>query len=233
MPAQFKAAERCLLSILVEHDNDTQDDRAGIDELLAGVEALTSGWLVPLAVAIQFVHCDPANSFEEAGVPERSHRILRAHRMHPDVRINEPIFQADVRRLPIIDAAVIRDELTHALQEPAPSGLVTSFSQMWWTAVRALLPLDEEFELLTPTPAVALTEIIDRAIWCLGPRMTGFSAPPAWLRATNSHHSTKILLEVYWDLWRDYAPGRALLDAGIARVLARGGWEARQLHPPR
>jgi hypothetical protein len=49
MPTHFKATERCLLSILLEHDSDTKDDRAGIDELLAGVEALTSGWLVPLA----------------------------------------------------------------------------------------------------------------------------------------------------------------------------------------
>ena len=233
MPTQFKATERCLLSILVEHDNDTMDDRAGIDELLAGVEALTSGWLVPLAVGIQFVHCDPASSFEEVGAPECSHRLLRLDRVHPEIRISQPIFKADVRRLPIIDAAVIHEEVARALLEPAPSGLVTSFSQMWWTSVRAMSPLDDDIELVTPVPAVALTEVIDGALWCLGPRTSGFPAPPAWLRATNSHQSTKILLEVYWDLWRDYAPGRALLDAGIARVLARGGWEGRQLYPPR
>jgi hypothetical protein len=40
MPTQFKASERCLLSVKLERDNETDDDRTGIDELLAATEAL-------------------------------------------------------------------------------------------------------------------------------------------------------------------------------------------------
>ena len=196
MPTQFKASERRLLSIVLEHDNTTHDDRAGVDELIAGVEALASGWLVPLAVGLQFVHCDPANSFEEVGAPPRAGLFLRPIRVHPEVRVGQPLFDAEVSKLPALDAAVLRDEVARALEQPAPSGLITSLSQMWWTSVRAMSPIDD-IELVTPAPAVPLTEIIDGACWCLGPRLHGFPGPPAWLRATNLHHATKILLEVY------------------------------------
>jgi hypothetical protein len=232
MPTQFMASDRRLLSILLEHENDDGADRAGIDELLAGVEALTAGWLAPLAVALQFVHCDPARSFEEVGAPANAHRFLRVNRVHPAVRVGQPLFNGDITRLPTIDAAVIAGEVARELEQPSPAGLVASLSQMWWTSVRARSPLVDDFELATPLPCTVLTELIEGARWCLGPVTFGSAGPPAWLRATNSHFATKILLEIYWGVWCDHAPGRALLEAGIARVLARGGWTALQLHPP-
>jgi hypothetical protein len=232
MPKQFNVSERRLLAIVLEHENDDEDDRAGIDELLAGVDALTSGWLLPFGVALQFVHCDPANAFEEVGAPARAHRSFRVARLHPEVRAGPPLFDSHVSRLPSLDAAVIRDEVVRELEQPAPTGLITSLSQMWWTSVRALSPLDEEIELATPYPTTALTESIDGARWCFGPVTRGNVAAPAWLRANNSHVAIKILLEIYWDLWCDYPPGRALVDAGVSRVLARGGWTGLQLHPP-
>jgi hypothetical protein len=103
---------------------------------------------------------------------------------------------------------------------------------MWWTSVRAMSPLDDEIEIATPYPTLALTENIDGARWCFGPVTRGNVAAPAWLRASNSHTAIKILLEIYWDLWCDHPPGRALVDAGVSRVLARRGWTGLQLHPP-
>jgi hypothetical protein len=232
MPTQFNVSERRLLAIVLEHENENDDDRAGIDELLAGVEALTSGWLAPFGVALQFVHCDPARAFEDVGAPERAHRFFRIARLHPEVRVGQPLFNADVSRLPTLDVAAIRGEVVRELDQPAPAGLVGSLSQMWWTSVRARSPLDDDIELATPYPATALTETIDGARWCFGPLTLGNVPAPAWLRASNSHVATKILLEVYWDLWRDYPPGRAIVDAGVARVLGRGGWTALQLYPP-
>jgi hypothetical protein len=232
MATTFKASERRLLSILLERVDETDDDRAGIDELLAATEALTAGWLVPFGVALHFVHCDPASGFEEVGAPEHAHRFLRLARVHPEVRVGLPLSRTGISIVPVIDAGVIRGAVMHELEQPAPAGQVASLSQMWWTSVRARSPLDEDIELATPYPFTPFTEIIDGARWCLGPVTDGVVGPPAWLRATNSHVTTKILLEIYWDLWCDYAPGRALLDAGIARAMDRGGWQVRQLHPP-
>lgn len=231
MPTQFKASERCLLSVKLERDNETDDDRTGIDELLAATEALTSGWVLPLGVALHFVHCDPANGFEEVGAPTHAHRFLRVNRVHPDVRIGQPLSKIGISNLPMVDTTVIRSEIVRGLEQPAPPDRVTSLSQMWWTSVRARSPLDDIIELATPFPSTAVTELIDGARWCLGPATVGNAGPPVWLRATNSHVSTKILLEIYWDLWYGYPPGRALLDAGVQRVQSRGGWQCYQLYP--
>jgi hypothetical protein len=232
MATQFKASDHCLLSILLERGNEeTEDDRAGIVELLAAADALTSGWLVPLGVGLQFSHCDPANYFEEAGAPVHAHQFLRVTTLPSDVRVEPPFPNSEVETVSRIDAAVIRSAVAGGLEQPAPPGLVTSLSELWWTSVRARSPIDSAIELLTPEPVSAVTEVINGARWCFGPKTFSAVGPPAWLRASNSHFTTKLLLEVYWDLWRDYSPGRALVDAGVARVLARPGWESRQLYP--
>lgn len=232
MATQFKASDHCLLSILLERSNEeTEDDRAGIVELLAAADALTSGWLVPLGVGLQFVHCDPANYFDEAGAPIQAHQFLRVAAVPFDVRVEPPFSNSEVATVSRIDAPVIRSAVVRGFEQPAPGGLVTSLSELWWTSVRARSPIDGTIELLTPEPVSTVTEVIDGARWCFGPKAFSAVGPPAWLRASNSHFSTKLLLEVYWDLWRDCAPGRALVDAGVARVLARPGWESRQLYP--
>jgi hypothetical protein len=229
---QFKASEHCLLSILFERANEeTEGDRAGIDELLAAVEALTSGWLVPLSVGFQFVHCDPANEFEEVGAPARGHQLLRVARVPPEIRVGLAFSDSGVSTLPTIDAAVIRGAVAKELEQPAPAGLEASLSEIWWTSVRARSPIDDDIVLLTPWPSFPVMEVIEGARWFLGPIALGGVGPPAWLRASNSHLATKLLFHVYWDLWLEHPPGRALVDGGIARVLARRGWEARQLHP--
>src|SRR4051812_29184336 len=96
MPSQFKASERRLLSIKLERENPTDDDRAGLDEMLAALDALTSDWLVPLGVALHFVHCDPAKGFDEVGAPEHAHRFLRPERMHPEIRVGQPLSKLGV-----------------------------------------------------------------------------------------------------------------------------------------
>lgn len=233
MPTQFKASERCLLSIKLERDNETDDDRTGIDEMLAATEALTSGWLLPLGAALHFVHCDPASGFDEVSAPEHAHRFLRIDRVPPDIRVGQPLSKTGISHLPLVDTAMIRSEIARELEKPAPPGLVSSLSQMWWTSVRARSPIDGVIELATPFPYTAVTELIDGARWCLGPATGIAVGPPAWLRATNSHVSTKILLEIYWDVWCGYPAGRALLDTGLQRVQSRGNWQFYQLYPPR
>lgn len=232
MTARFKASDHPLLSILLERSNEeTEDDRAGIIELLAAVEALTSGWLVPLGVGLQFVHCDPSNYFEETAAPAHAHRFLRAAKVPSDVWVEPPFPNSETETIEAIDSAALRSVVMRGLEEPAPVGLVTSFSEMWWASVRARSPVDDVIELSVPEPISTITDVIDDARWCFGPKAFSVSGRPAWLRISNCHFTTQILLEVYWDLWREYPPGRALVDAGVERVVARGGWEARQLYP--
>jgi hypothetical protein len=232
MTAQFKASDHCLLSILLERSNDdTEDDRAGITELLTAMEALTAGWLVPLGVSFLLADCDPENYFEEVGKPACPHHFLRVDSAPADVRVDQAFADPAIDTVPEINAAVLRGAVARGLEQLAPTGLVTSLSELWWTSVRARSPIDDTIELIMPWPSSTVTEVIDGARWCFGPTAFAVAGPPARLRASNSHFATKLLLEVFWDLWREYPPGRTLVDAGVARVLARGGWESRQLYP--
>lgn len=233
MVMQFEVSDHCLLSILLERGNgETEDDRAGLLEMLAAADELTSGWLVPLGVGLQFVHCDPANYFEESGGRADAHHFVRVATVPQDVEVEPPFSKSKCEIVPRIDASTIRNEVVQGLDEPAPPGLANSLSMLWWTAVRARSPIDNAFELLAPEPVAPIAEVIDSARWCFGPKSGSIIGRPAWLRCLNSHFTTEMILEVHWNLWVDYPPGRAMIDAGIARVLDRPGWEARQVYPP-
>jgi hypothetical protein len=46
------------------------------------------------------------------------------------------------------------------------------------------------------------------------------------LRASSDHGVTRIVVELYWDFWREHPAGRAQVRAAIERVLSRGSnWQ--------
>ncbi|MBA3392014.1 MAG: hypothetical protein H0T89_05185 [Deltaproteobacteria bacterium] len=226
MTTEVYASDQALLHVAFERANtDGEDDRAGIVELLAAIDALTAGWLAPLGVGFQIVHCDPAQYFEEAGRPAHPHHLLRVAPRTDEVVIAEAFSGSVVDTRQVIDGATVRDAIARALDQQAPAGRVTSLSELRWTAVRALAPFAEPVVLAVPaTPVATVSELVDGVRWYLGPT-TGIAGPPARLRATNAHFTTSFTLDVFWDLWIGQPQGRALLDAGTARVLARAGWD--------
>ena len=232
MSTQFYASDACLLGIALERgDEETVDDRAGIDEMLAAIEALTAGWLVPLGVSLQFDYCDPANYFEGKGAPAQPYQFLCTDDLPPDLRVKSIFPSPMTHVVPVIDAAAIRDGVAQGLAQPAPAGLITSLSELSCEGVRVRSPLSDAIELNAPDPTSTVSRVIDAERWCFGPTNYGQAGPPATLRARNDHFTTEISLEIFWDLWVGFPAGRVLVDAGIERVLARGGWAARQYFP--
>lgn len=219
------ASDQFLLHVTLERDNaENEDDRAGTAELLTAVEALTERWLKPLGVGFQLVYCDPVRHFEEVGQPAHPHYFLRARAVPDEVRVWEAFADSVVEDVPEVDRAVVRHSIMRGLDQPAPPGAVTALAELQWTAVRALSPVTEPIALLVAgRPVSTVSEITDGHVWHLGPTL-GTAGPPARIRAVNDHFATRIQLEVFWDLWIGHATGRALLDAGISRVLARAGW---------
>ena len=226
MTTQFEAAaDDCIISFKLERCNEeSEDDRDGTLEMLAAAEALTSGWLVPLGVDLMFVRCDPSKYFEHAGYPARATHFLRTATVPSDVFLEPALTDAEEAMVLSINAATIRSAVLQGLEQPAPPGLVTSLSIMTWECTRAKSPIDDTVELLTPHTVSPVSDIVDGSRWYFGPK-TAVVGPPARLECINAHFSTEMLLEIKWDLWADYPPGRAMVDAGIARVLARPGWE--------
>jgi hypothetical protein len=220
------ASDQFLLHITLERDNsEDEDDRAATAELLRAIEALTDGWLQPLGVGFQLVYCDPAQYFEEIRRPPTPHHFLRSTAVSDEVHVWEAFASSAVEDLPLVDAAAIRWAITRGLDQAAPPGSVTTMSELKWTAMRALAPNTDPIALEVTGRAVStVSEMIDGQRWYCGPT-SGTAGPPARLRTVNDHFATRIQLSVFWDLWIGHAAGRALLDAGISRVLARAGWE--------
>lgn len=219
------ASDQFLLHATLERDNaPSEDDRAGTAELLTAVEVLTDGWLKPLGVGFQLAHCDPARYFEELGHPAQPHHFLRLRSVPDDVRVWEAFADSMVEVVPELDEVVVRRSILRGLDQAAPPGAVTALAELRWTAVRALSPITEPVALeVAGRPVSTVSEIIDGRRWYLGPT-SGTAGPPARIRAVNDHFATRIQLEVFWDLWIRQPGGRALLDAGISRVLTRAGW---------
>jgi len=220
------ASDQYLLHVGLERVNtDDEDDRAGVIELLAAVESLTDSWLAPLGVGFQLVHCDPAQYFEETGSPAHPHHFLRARAVPDDIRVWEPFADSLIEDVVELDDVVVRGAVMRGLEQSAPPGAVTTLSELHWTAVRALSPVTEPIALaVTGRPVSTVSEVVHGQRWYLGPT-SGIAGPPARLRAVNDHVATRIQLEIFWDLWIGHTGGRALVDAGVSRVLARAGWE--------
>jgi hypothetical protein len=219
------ASDQSLLRVGLERANaDQEDDRAGITELLAAIDALTQGWLQPLGVGFQLVYCDPSQYFEEIGRPPVPHQFLRSARAPDDVHVRETFTNSAAEELPVLDAGSISRAIGRGLDQPAPPGAITTLSELKWTAVRARAPISDPIALqVTDIPVSTVSDIIDGQRWYYGPT-SGTAGPPVRLHAINDHFATRIQLAVFWDMWIGHAAGRALLDLGIDRVLARPGW---------
>jgi hypothetical protein len=220
------ASDQALLQVGLERGNmEHEDDRAGIAELLTAVNVLTRGWLHPFGVGFQLVYGDPNEHLEEVGRPPIPHQFLREAEIPEDVLVREAFSDSVIEELPLIDADGVRRAIARGMEQPAPPGAVTTLSELKWTTVRALAPTIEPIALdVAGKTASTVHQLIDGARWYCGPT-AGVAGPPARLRAINDHFATSIQLEIYWDLWIGHTDGRALLEAGVGRVLARTGWE--------
>jgi hypothetical protein len=204
---------------------DDDDDRTATRELLAAVDDLARDWLVPLGIGLSVDCCDPSN-FDEASAtlrPPQPHWFLRVPDLPAGVDVRTAYRDPVIETAPQLDAVTIERWIERAVEQRCPSeGHFTAFGEMTWTMLRARMPhvgvaeLTDGHRLL---PSVFGS--IGGELWAYGP--AGGNLPyPAWLRAENSHGLTEIHLELYWDVHATRPAGRALVDAGVARVLARG-----------
>lgn len=130
-----------------------------------------------------------------------------------------------VEETPVVDMELVTRSIHRAIQQPAPVTMVTTLSELQWPAVRVRSPTSEEIRPEFATSRVGtVPEVVDGHTWYAGPTL-GAGGLPASLRAVNEHFSTKIQLDLFWDLWIGHPDGRALLEAGVRRVLARPGWQ--------
>jgi hypothetical protein len=223
---EIYASDQALLQVGLERGNtEHEGDRAGIEELLTAVDVLTWGWLRPFGAGFQLVYADPNEYFEEVGRPPAPHHLLREARLPDDLVVREAFSNSVIEELPLIDAAAVRRAIARGIEQPAPPGVVTSLSELKWTAVRALALTTEPIVLdVTGGTTSPLSQLVDGQRWYCGPTI-GAAGTPARLRAVNDHFATSIQLEILWDLWIGHSDGRALLEAGVSRVLARPGWK--------
>jgi hypothetical protein len=228
MTTTIYASDQPLLSIELEQeipDADSLDaDQQIVRELVQALDAFADSWVSPLAVGFAVVHRDPNNYFEEVGLPPEPHYLLREQHSPADVRIRPAFSNSRVEVSSKIDSHLVESALLRALNQSAPAGGIVSFSQLEWTAVRTLSPTPDASMLdVGGHPSTAIYEKANGSLWYFGP--AGIAGPPLRVRATSTHYTLTLAIEVYWQLWIKYAPGRALLDAAIERVAGRPGWQ--------
>jgi hypothetical protein len=230
MDDQIYASEHELASTaLYRVEADDDDDRSATRELLAAVDDLARGWLVPLGIALSIDCCDPS-AFDQASAtirPPRPHWFLRVPDLPTGV-VEDPAYRNPViETAPQLDAVTIERWIERAVAQRCPSeGHFAAFGEMTWTMLRARVPQVGEAKVTDGHGLIpSVFDSIDGELWAYGPAL-GNIRSPAWLRAANYHGDTKIHLRLFWDVHATWPAGRALVDAGVARVLARGrGWQ--------
>lgn len=228
MTTSIYASDQSLLHLAVEQeiaDADSADSELQIvRELVQALDVFAGSWVAPLSLGFQVVYRDPSNYFEEAGRPAQPNYMLRQEVVPADVSIGPAFSGSHTERVTTIDAASVENALLRALNQSAPPSRIVSFSQLEWTAVRALSPdLEPSMLDVGGHPSTPISEKKDGKLWYFGP--SGIAGPPLRVRATSTHYAMTISVDVFWELWITHARGRALLDAALDRVLARPGWQ--------
>ena len=224
---EIYASDQTLLHVGLERGNaEHESDLDGIIELLAAVGDLTRGWLKPLGVGFQLVYCDVNEYFTEVGYPPTPHHFLRQSDVPDELAVREAYSDSVVEQSSDVSAETMHQAIARGLTQPAREGIVTTLSELKWTAVQVLAPTLDPIELMVVgRPARSVTRLIDGQRWYFGPALLGTAGPPVRLRAVNDHFVTRIQLDVFWDLWIGHSEGRAMLEAGVRCVLDRPGWE--------
>ncbi|MEJ7602667.1 MAG: hypothetical protein WKG01_32560 [Kofleriaceae bacterium] len=219
----FQASDHTLHSVqLIRDEAEDEDHVAATRELLAAITDLTAGWLEPLGVGIRVECRDPEDFMQASGAPSDPHLFLRVADWPAAAVENVGFTDARVREVPALEPSRIADAVAELTLRPCGPGLVTVFDQLLWTAVRARLPVADAVALDGNTPLVLSLEQRDGATWAIGPT-TGPHGAPVRLRAINAEGKAEITLAIQWSIWADLP---AIVDEGVARVLARGrGWQ--------
>ena len=225
-PLTIYASDQSLLHVELEYETPAPElldagHRIGI-EVVRAADAFARDWLAPLGVGFSVVYRDPDNFFEETGAPERGGRVLiREGEIPAPVVVNPAVADSTTDIVSELGAEAIGRALNAAVGQPAPTGMVTGLDTLWWTAVKARSPDREPLPLAVGThQMVPPSRSEGGALWYLGP--SGIAGPPVRIIVTSTHWIVTMKIDVFWELWISNAAGRAMVDAGLARVRARG-----------
>jgi hypothetical protein len=225
-------------AIRLEREVPSEDEVEAqtLDETLLAVEALTEGWVEPLALHLS-VGCFDTEALHApvACRPPQPEWFLRKQELPSGVEARH------MYKDPVIDTAdalskeSVRTWVARALRQDCPNAprFIPSWRGLWWPAVRTRmsesLRLGEHEVLRVDCYAGTLSVPLERGAegaWISGPLLHYVIGPPVDLAAINCDGLVTIDLNVYWTLWIDEPAGRAQVEAAVDRVLALGrGWQ--------
>lgn len=221
---ETQVSESGLMTVALERiPSDDEDLAATTAELLEAIDELSRGWIEPIGVGVQVACCDPGDFLQASSTakPAQAHWLLRVADVPGDVRVAEVFSASREQIVPRLDRATLAHWISEATAQRCEPPLVTALAEMRWTSTRARIPIDQPF-VVKDGPLELRARIEDRAgaRWALGPDRARLPAPVT-LRASLELGAPRLVLTIHWDLWVDRP---ALVDAAVARVLARPGW---------
>ncbi len=236
---ESRASDEALLWFALQRDQAEGETARGVaDELVEALAALLGDWISPLTVGVRVESRDPANDDleDDGNPPERAAWFLRRRQLDGRLLIQPSWIDSQERQAESIGASEISLLIVESLaQTPPLGGLEVALAELEIAAVEITLPEGIELRLVADRKEICPILIRRGTHWLAQGPDYNFVGPPVALRASNRYGTTKIVVEFFWDLWRNHPAGLAQVRAAIQRVFARErGWQLREgtLPPP-
>lgn len=185
-----------------------------VREAVAATHAVAGDWLGPVGIGGAFVDRDPGSFYEERGAAARM--LLRLTDAPAELVVSPAVADSMTIELARLDANEVETTLLPALTGPS-----IGLDRLIWTAVKARSPTPQAEELAVGTHRMTPPARAEGGtLWYYGP--SGMAGPPVRITVSSTHWIVTLHVDVFWDAWISDPAGRALLDAGLARVHARG-----------
>jgi hypothetical protein len=226
------ASDQALFTCVLEREESAdENDLDATRELVGAVFALASDWLEPLGIATRLECCDLENALP-IGRPPLPHWFARVVSIDPAIAVSPGFSNAIEEVVATLDVDAVERWISRSLAQSCEGNAAIAFAEMIWTVVRARLPAAQVAVHDSGGPIRPVLESTGETVWAVGPMRAWNVGAPVHVRATNDHGITAITLGLLWDVWATHPASRALVDAGIARVLARGsGWTVTRALP--
>jgi len=232
----YASDEPLLWFALSREGGEDEGERAAALELVAATSAFFGDWISPLAASVRVESCDPANYyFEDSDHPPACpHWFLRRRELDERLFISEAWVDSQERRVDVIGAAELLALVEEALAQPPPvEHLEVALAEVLVRATEVALPDGIELSLRYAGGAIKPILVRNGERWLAQGPDYGPVGRPAGLRASNDHGVTRMVVELYWDFWREHPEGRAQVRAAIERVLGRGrDWQIAEGNLP-
>lgn len=232
----YTSSESLLWFVLRREGKEGDTERDDALELVRAMNTFCEDWISPLTAAVRVESCDPSNYYLEdsSTPPARPAWFLRRNELDARLYVGPVWIDSQERQVARVGATELLELVEESLSQPAPTPhLEVALAEVVVDAAEIAVPQGIELSLQYGGRPIESVQVRDGERWLASGPTWGPAGPPVHLRASNIHGATKIVVEFFWDFWREHPEGLAQVRAAIDRVLGRGrDWQITEGNLP-